>query len=148
MNINRKNLYISFTVITIGSLLLGYSYLVEFTHVNSGPGLTGPMFLPRYILSVWILSGFAIMFRATPEKSQPANWHNMLYSASLILIFILLFEKVGYLISSTTFFLFHAYFAGYRKKFALLIISILSNVIIFYIFIHILQLPLPEAPWQ
>jgi hypothetical protein len=148
MRIDRINLYISLFIITIGSLLLGYSFFVEFTLLNSEPGSTGPMFLPRYFLLVWIISGIAIMFSPAPDKYEQTDWHNLLYSASLILIFILLFEKIGYLISSTLFFLFHAYFAGYRKKFFLLICGILTNVIIFYIFTHILQLPLPEAPWQ
>ena len=145
---DRVNLYIGLTIVIIGIALFIYSFFVKFTLVSSTPGSTGSMFLPRYILLIWIFSGIAILFKPVSEECEVVNLHNLIYSTSLIFIFILLFERVGYLISSTVFFMSHAYFSGFRKKLILLTCSILSNFLIYYIFMHLLQMPLPEAPWQ
>ncbi|WP_082233197.1 tripartite tricarboxylate transporter TctB family protein [Halobacillus massiliensis] len=143
----NQKISIVLMLFSIGYLYLSFN-LREYPYVPVDSDL-----VPKVL--GFILFGLAILLyfdKSSETKEQKAKRDvpkreipMMLGVAGMILIYIFLFEMIGFLIMTALFVFGCAAFLGYRRWVTNVIVSLLFPGILYYVFNYLLQIRLPQG---
>lgn len=143
-------------IIIVGSVLV----ILEARSYPALPGIAyGPDFFPTVIAGAMILGGLILVFKGIGHLKQ-TGWYALDAWArkgssyiSLCLIFgslvfyILLSERLGFIITSATILLVLLFWTRGRKHLAsTVLISLIFPFAIFFLFSTLMRIPLPRGP--
>lgn len=103
---------------------------------------------PKVIAMLIIFLAVILLFKSRlydyDEKLKPEFHFKIILKAVLgITIYILILEKVGYLISTFLLVAYMMYILNYPNKKLLVIISLITTILIYVVFRGLLNIPLP-----
>ena len=124
----------------------------------SMPGQLGPAFWPKVILVLLMIScgikaGEIFLSRrkipeAEGELSAPeANFAKLAVLIGLVIGVVVAMDKIGFLLANFLFLILFLRITGLRKKFPLILISVLGTVFLLFLFVKVVYLPLPKGVW-
>jgi putative tricarboxylic transport membrane protein len=122
------------------------------------PGQLGPAFWPKVILVLLMIScgikAVEIFFArrkestADEEAAAPAaNFTKLAVLIALVIGVVVAMDKIGFLLSNLLFLILFLRVTGVRKKFPLIVISVLGTVMLLFLFVKVVYLPLPKGAW-
>ncbi len=122
------------------------------------PGQLGPAFWPRAILlflmvSCCIKAGETAvvwkkeMKKSLDERRPAADYLKLFGMIGLIIGVVVAMDVLGFLIANLLFLILFMRLAGLKKKFPLLLTSVLGTLFLLYLFIKVVYLPLPKGYW-
>lgn len=136
-----------------GGAILGLAALL-FTQVLPGrfddvPVARNPMSFPRFLLLLLALGGVALMLRGLTAAGRhvalQAAWPRAASVAGLTLLYLVAFRPVGYLPATLVFLPAMMGFLGYRRPLVILVVTIATTVILWYLFAEIFVIRPPGA---
>ena len=145
MTLSRNNIICGLVVIALGLILLSQTSLSENALVSEG---IHPMDYPRFLIFVLCALGVLIILGigSTPEKKGiPIVTRRTVAMCGCFILFALLFNPVGFAISSVLSTLLCALIMGYRRYGMLLAVSVFGNGCVWGLFTYMLKIPLPTG---
>lgn len=153
----KRDLYIGFGIVALG---LVYFLLIgsQVHAVNDSSGLSGRQ-LPWLVGALTTLCGLALAFvswrklpTAKPGEVRPgALAQNMqrikrvvIYTAAVAL-YCLGIAYIGFIVSSVAALIFLMVFSGATNKIAILLTAILSPAVIWFVFVYLIGIPMPDT---
>jgi len=147
---HQKQVILGLLLLCIGCGLLAHTYDSQYLNDQIDVQF-GPMFYPTLILVMWILLSLGMIVEGllkSPVTSQNKLNMPMLVMFSLLAVFfIIILDYAGFLISSIFFFLLSSLIIGWRKPISLIATGILFPLITWYVFEHLMHLPLVHSVW-
>jgi len=143
----KRNLIYSCLIIALGIFAFIYAGRYSSTS-NLGSGNTGGDFFPRLMCGGLIITGLAILLttilsKKGEEESDPIKWVTLLINVSMVLVYLVLFNILGFIVDSIWIVAVLMYRMGCRNKLAIIIWSIAFPVLIFCIFYYLMYVSLP-----
>jgi len=132
-------------------IVMLFLFIITFTFPSAGfGGSLGPGGWPRIVLGIGIfLTSISILsFLRKKEKKEDISKERLkkFFTAALImLVYILIVQPIGFLITTPFAIGAYLYLMGIRKKTSLLFLSILLSFIFIFLFGRILQVNLPRG---
>jgi len=126
---------------------LDYPYYAE-------PGIAGPGFFPKWVCGVMVVLSLVYLIQTVKSNSQKEHQNVFADKRALleigsyllsVIVFLLLCKLTGFSIAMIAMLLI-MFLNGY-KWYISLGMSIVTTIILFFIFVNWLQLPLPLSPW-
>jgi putative tricarboxylic transport membrane protein len=126
---------------------------------NPMEGQLGAFFWPKAILillmagcGLKVLESFFAFGKGVADiglEGPPAEINNGKLAIMIILVLGAVFcvENIGFPLANFLFLLGFMRIAGLKKKFSLLLISLLGTVVLLYLFVKVVYLPLPKGQW-
>jgi putative tricarboxylic transport membrane protein len=122
------------------------------------PGQLGPAFWPKVILVLLMIScgikAGEIFFsrrKAPEEEGEPAapeaNFKKLAILIALVIGVVVAMDRIGFLLANFLFLILFLRVTGVRKKFPLILISVLGTVLLLFLFVKVVYLPLPKGAW-
>jgi hypothetical protein len=133
----------------IGVAFMLHTYDPVYKGMGIGAGVS-PIFYPRIILCAWIALCLCILLEAffkKPKDEKECSWKSVFLMLALIALCIGFMNVIGFLLSSIAFFFASCFTFGYRRLPVLLCTGLLFPVALWFIFVHVLQIPLPTSMW-
>jgi hypothetical protein len=149
---------------SLGSILAAVLLLV---HAGSEKYVAGiadygfsPVFFPEILLIVWLGLSLVLAIKSflgmrleleDPDALSLEKDANRIAPPILCLILTVLYSvlmvQIGFLFSSVLYSIAFMLIFGYRRMLAILLISTIFPVILWYVFNFSLHMPLPTSPW-
>lgn len=145
MTLSRNNGICGLVVIALGAVLLSQSSLSENALVSEG---IHPMDYPRFLIFLLCALGVFIVFgigSAPEKKGIPIVTRRTVSMCGCFILFALLFNTVGFAVSSTLATVLCALVMGYRRYGMLLAVSAFGNGCVWMLFTYALKIPLPTG---
>ena len=136
--------YLGVVVMILSVFIFLYSF--KYSTLNrSGTIPVGPRFYPQLLGIGLFISGLILLLKNMKYKIElplagiKANGKIVLFSA----LFIIVFEFLGYIISTLCLVFCLTYFMGYRKIFTAIVYTVLFTLSLYVIFYTVVRVPLP-----
>lgn len=149
----KRDLFSSFCLFVLG-LFIAFQAMRLSIWRESGPGEGFFPLLVAFIitgLSLLIMVRSIFLIRAQKNqirkngKKNTANFFGVISYIIVMALFSVLFEWIGFLITSSLFFiLVLKYVEGQRMKIAILV-GLTSVIVSYFLFVYFLQVPLPKG---
>lgn len=147
MQLSKQNLISGFSMVAIGLILYSQTFGLEDAFLSEG---IHPMDYPRVLIYILIAVGLIIAFK--PSASSCAQGDGIaIFSlrscgiGAAMLVYALIFDVVGFAISSLLISCACAWIMGWRNLKVMLITNVLGVAIIWALFRYILKIPLPTG---
>jgi small-conductance mechanosensitive channel len=126
---------------------------------NPMEGQLGAFFWPKALLVLLMAScGLKILesyfafgkgVADTGLQEPPAEIDNRKLAIMIVMVLaaVICVENIGFPLANFLFLLGFMRIAGLKKKFSLLLISLLGTVVLLYLFVKVVYLPLPKGQW-
>lgn len=138
------------------------SFSIKVLTIGSGSStFVGSGFMPRVVATGMIILGAIIVWQgikklqatqadvcAKEEMSFREQYLPVTVSLGLLVVYIALMEQVGFLIMTAVYLLGQMFIlasSDHRKPVLFLLISVIGAVVIYYTFVEVFQLMLPES---
>ena len=147
---HQKQVILGLLLLCIGGGLLAHTYDPQYISDQVDVQF-GPMFYPTLILVSWLSLSLAMIVEGilkSPVTTQTKlNLPMLIMFSLLVVFFIIILDYAGFLISSIFFFLISSLIMGWRKPISLIATGILFPLITWYVFEHLMHLPLAHSVW-
>ena len=136
LKLNNRIVGLVITVVAIAGIVLTPMQVKIY-----GDSFINQRFLPYLIFTLMLLGGIMMIFVIKPEKYQ-MNFSSWQIAIPLIL-YALFLDWIGFLLSTTLFFVAMGLVWGNKKPLLMIVGSILGSVVLYIIFYWGLRVPLP-----
>lgn len=133
-------------------LLLAAGIFVVTGDFPQGPGETGPDYYPRMIAV--LIAFFALVQLGRSRYEDAARSHEIelpiakrvIATLALIVVYVLLMPWLGFVTSTALFLVVAMRYSGVRSHLQMLAVAVGLTLILYYTFVVLLRIPLPESP--
>lgn len=138
-------------VLTLGAAtILFYHTFNDIYKVSIVTAGRGPVFFPQILLGTIFLFSIGVIIEGRKEKMAPITGRQLslvLATLGLTGLYIYAISAAGFLISSIIFVFILPWLLGYRNWKAILAITVIYPVTVWYVFEKFFMIILPSSPW-
>ncbi|AJC74458.1 tricarboxylic transport membrane protein [Pseudothermotoga hypogea DSM 11164 = NBRC 106472] len=148
ISMSRKGDLLSGLIVSITGLLFLLS-TIGIKRPRIGLGSAG---FPRLVTVCLIVCGVILALRALlskrvvvkPSRIDTRFVLNLVGLVASFVLYLYLLKKLGFLITTAPLLFFAMYVFGYRKHFMNVVLSVITSLLIYYVFTVVFKVPLPR----
>ncbi|MEX1057173.1 MAG: tripartite tricarboxylate transporter TctB family protein [Natronospirillum sp.] len=108
-----------------------------------------PSFVPNIVIGLMIALSSILIFQSlrkptVKDDSNPFDWRKVAIVVGLIGLYFMSIRYLGFLIPSALFLFSFIFVFGYRNKGVTILVSLVIPAVIYFTFVTLLKIPLPE----